>query len=127
MSEEDLFTIDATPVATWTCDVCNVTISIRDGDSHAIETHQKGKPHQKKLRKAAVLAGEIEDPTKRVKRSSEETDTSVLGDKLKCRDASTNAKSVLNEVVQRKGWQVSFVHQSARRSSLLLYDMQARH
>ena len=45
------------------------------------------------------------------KRTREETDTSVLGVDLKCRDKSTNAKSVLNELVQQKGWRLSYAHE----------------
>jgi hypothetical protein len=129
----DLFVIDAAPERVWCCAVCDVTIKLREGDgldpeeSHAVKLHMAGKPHQKKLRKkaaeeaaaAGILTpglvqtpeGLVPPPTKRgTKRAADETDTSLFGKQLKCKDASTNAKSVLNELVQQKGWKLSYVH-----------------
>ena len=133
----DLFAIDAAPDDTWHCDVCNKTIRVREGNNN-IAQHKAGKPHQKALRRAQILGGEASgesgggggsvlgkraaegDPrvdqlrgmtAKGQKRSREETDTSLLGADLKCRDASTNAKSILNELVQQKGWRLSYAHE----------------
>ena len=59
---DDLFAVDTAADSTWTCEICNVTIRVKDNDSHAIETHKRGKPHLKKLRKAAEAAGEAPPP-----------------------------------------------------------------
>ena len=63
----DPFSIDAAPDAveiddgpppiTWHCELCSVTIT-EHPDGRAQAQHLVGKTHLKKLRKAAVLAGE---------------------------------------------------------------------
>ena len=134
---DDLFAIDAAPDDTWHCDVCDKTIRVTEGNNN-VEQHKAGKPHLKALRKAQILScvqaesgsgiasstlgkrpaerdprlDELAGVTaKGKKRTREETDTSVLGVDLKCRDKSTNAKSVLNELVQQKGWRLSYAHE----------------
>lgn len=90
------------PTMTWTCDVCNCTINVK-GDGRAEENHINGRPHQKKLAKLGLAA-----PPEKRKRSSESDVVDAIG---RTADASSNSKSVLNEMCQQRKWVLKYEFQ----------------
>jgi hypothetical protein len=85
----------------WRCDICEVTITTR-GDGRAEACHLAGKPHLKKLR-ALGLAPKAEP-----RQPAEQTSSASVDPSLRCADASTNSKSVLNELCQQRQWKLRY-------------------
>ena len=92
----------AAPVTSaWRCDICDVTITTR-GDGRAEACHLAGKPHLKKLR-ALGLAPKAEP-----RQPTEQASSASVDPSLRCADASTNSKSVLNELCQQRQWKLRY-------------------
>ena len=107
--------IDAAPeVKTWTCDVCQLTITVRE-DGAAITQHINGKNHQKRLRKRAAEAGDgsstagVGGTQDNKKRKLEATVGAGDSSAPPQPPPPPSSKALLNNFVQHKpGWLVKY-------------------